>query len=144
MPWRGVDKLLLTGSFESAWRSPPRNASVDPEPSKMIQNLPVRGDEMDHFQTHEIRPGDGSKERGNRSLQAFRIPATGDLPAALCHHLGPPREILITAPKGGVDLGVETRFLVQVVTIGRLGPDLNPRRMSPHHLVVGVGLVAGL
>lgn len=49
----------------------------------------------------------------------------------------------MVVPKGGADSGVETRLPVQVVTLGRLGPDSNPRKIPLRHLVVGVGLAVG-
>lgn len=109
----------------------------------MIQNLPARGGEKDHsltLRTHEIRPGDDSKERGNHFLQAFRITTTGDLPAVLCNRPERHQGIQMAVPKGEVGLGVESRLPVQAATLGQSGPDSNPQRIFPHHLVVGVGL----
>jgi hypothetical protein len=108
----------------------------------MIQSLLARGDEKDHSRTHGVRPGDDPKETGNHPLQAFRITTTtGDLPAALWYPPERPPEILTVVFKGEVDSGVEIQLPAQTATLGRLGPDSNPRRTCHHHPVEGVGLV---
>lgn len=110
----------------------------------MMQSLPVRGGEMDRSRisrTHGVRPG-GDSKRDNHLLQAFRTTTTtGGLPAALWHPPERLREIPIVVPKGEVGSGVENRLPARMVTLGRSGPDSNPRRTCRHHPVEGVGLV---
>jgi len=85
------------------------------------------------------------KARGNHPLQASRTTiTTGDLRAALCNPPGHSRETPTVAPRGEVDLGVETQLPVPMVTLGRSGLGLSHQRMLHHRLVGGVGSVGDL